>query len=78
MNSFYQGSDDNAALVPVAPRIAEDLYPFLAMTTDDTLTLVLETIASVLSIEDGSWLTPALASSLVSAVLAIWQQNAKG
>lgn len=77
LHNFYQGSDDNAALVPVAPRIAEDLYPFLAMTTDDTLTLVLETIASVLSIEDGSWLTPALASSLVSAVLAIWQQNAK-
>jgi hypothetical protein len=78
IHNFYQGSEDSATLIPLAPRIAGDLYPFLSITTDDTFTLVLETIGAVLDVEEGSWLTPELASSLVSSILDIWQKNARG
>lgn len=52
--------------------------PFLLATTEDTLSLVLETMSVVLEVDKGSWLSPDLAQSLVLAVLEIWAKNNKG
>ena len=75
--SFCQGGDDSA-LIPFAPRIAEDVGPFLLVTSEDTLVLALETLAVVIDIDQGKWLTPELAQSLVNAVLEAWSKNNKG
>ena len=75
--SFCQGGDDSA-LIPFAPRIAKDLGPFLLVTSEDTLSLVLETLAVVIDIDQGKWLTPDLAQSLVNAILEVWSKNNKG
>ena len=75
--SFCQGADDSA-LTPFAPRIAKDLGPFLLATTEDTLSLVLETLSVVIEVGGSTWLTPELASSLVVAVLEVWMKNTKG
>jgi hypothetical protein len=76
-NSFCQGADD-AALAPFVPRIAKDLGPFLLVTTEDTLSLVLETLSVVIEVDGSKWLTPELANSLVLAVLEVWTKNNKG
>ena len=75
--SFCQGADDSA-LSPFAPRIVKDLGPFLTMTSNDTLSLVLETLAVVVDVEKSKWLTPDLANSLVLATLEVWAKNSKG
>jgi len=59
-------------------RIAQDLGPFLLVTTEDTLSLVLETMSVVLDVDNGHWLTTDLANSLVLAVLQVWAKNNKG
>lgn len=59
-------------------RIAQDLGPFLLVTTEDTLSLVLETMSVVLDVDKGQWLTTDLANSLVLAVLEVWAKNNKG
>jgi hypothetical protein len=64
--------------MPFAPRIAKDLGPFLLVTSEDTLSLVLETLAVVIDIDQGKWLTPELAHSLVNAILEVWRKNNKG
>jgi hypothetical protein len=69
---------DVAALAPVAPRMVRDLGPFLLETTEDTLSLVLETLASVVEVQDGGWLTVDLARDLVLALLEVWTKNIKG
>lgn len=76
-NSFFQGGDAST-LSPFAPRIAKDMGPFLLMTSDDTLSLVLETLSVVVQVDKGSWLTTELADSLVSAILEVWTKNNKG
>jgi hypothetical protein len=48
------------------------------MTSDDTLSLVLETLSVVVQVDKGSWLTTELADSLVSAILEVWTKNNKG
>jgi hypothetical protein len=60
------------------PRIAKDLGPFMFMTSDDTLSLVLETLSVVAQVDKGSWITTDLANSLVLAVLDVWNKNNKG
>ena len=75
--SFCQGGEDSA-LIPFALRIAKDLGPFLLVTSEDTLSLVLDTLAVVMDIDRGKWLTPELAQSLVNAILEIWSRNNKG
>lgn len=75
--SFCQGGEESI-LVPYAPRIAKDLGPFLGVTSEDTLTLVLETLSVLLEIDDGKWLTPDLASALVIASLEVWHKNNRG
>ncbi|KAF8899297.1 armadillo-type protein [Infundibulicybe gibba] len=76
IHNFCQGGDDSA-LTPFVVRITKDLGPFLMMTSDDTLSLVLETLSVVLEVEQGKWLTVELADTLVLAVLDIWHKNNK-
>lgn len=65
-------------MVAVAPRMIQDLGPFLLSTTEDTLTLVLGALDVVLQIDNGRWLTPDLTASISSALLEIWVKNARG
>ncbi|KAJ7292991.1 armadillo-type protein [Mycena rebaudengoi] len=76
VHNFFQGGD-GSTLSPFAPRIAKDLGPFLPITSDDTLSLVLETLSVVVQVDKGSWLTPELADSLVQAILEVWTKNNK-
>ncbi|RXW18578.1 hypothetical protein EST38_g7277 [Candolleomyces aberdarensis] len=76
VQNFYEGGDEDV-LAPFAPRIARDLGPFLGLTSEDTLTLVLETLSVVLGVNFGQWLTPELASALAIACLEVWHKNNK-
>jgi importin-9 len=75
--SFCLGGDESA-LIAFMPRIAKDLGPFMFMTSDDTLSLVLETLSVVVQVDKGSWITTELANSLVLAALEVWNKNNKG
>lgn len=77
MVSFCQGGDDHV-LIPFAPRITKDLGPLLSVTSEDTLSLVLETLSVVIEVDKGQWLTLDLANSLVLAILEVWTKNIKG
>ncbi|EIW87234.1 ARM repeat-containing protein [Coniophora puteana RWD-64-598 SS2] len=74
IHNFCQNADDEA-LKPLVPRIAQDLGPFLLVATEDTLSLVLETMAVVLEVDQAKWLTTDLATSLVLATLEVWAKN---
>jgi importin-9 len=60
------------------PRIAKDLGPFLLSTSDDSLSLVLETLSVIMETNKGIWITVDLAESLVLATLDVWSRNNKG
>ena len=68
-------SDAQSAIIP---RITRDLGPFLLETSEDTLSLVLETISVLCGVEDGSWFTTDLAGALTTALLDVWPKNIKG
>ncbi|PAV22617.1 ARM repeat-containing [Pyrrhoderma noxium] len=76
IQNFATGMDDSI-LVPFAFRITKDLGPFLLATTEDTLSLVLETLSSVLDIGKSSWVTAELAEQIVAATLQVWINNNK-
>ncbi|KAJ7269388.1 ARM repeat-containing protein [Mycena haematopus] len=76
VHNFFQGGDAST-LSPFAPRIAKDLSPFLLITSDDTLSLVLETLSVIVQVDRGNWLTTELADSLVLAILEVWTKNNK-
>ncbi|KAF6754194.1 armadillo-type protein [Ephemerocybe angulata] len=76
VQNFCEGGDDTV-LAPFAPRIAQDLGPFLGITSEDTLTLVLETLSVVIKVQNGQWITPELASALAIACLEVWHKNNK-
>ncbi|OBZ68625.1 Importin-9 [Grifola frondosa] len=76
IHNFCQGVDD-AVIVPLAPRLARDIGPFLLVTSEDTLSLVLETCRLFVEIDDGKWMTETLATSLVVAILEVWMRNNK-
>jgi hypothetical protein len=57
--------------------MAKALGPFLLLTSEDTLSLVLETLSVVVEIE-GDWMTPDLANDLVGAILDVSMKNVKG
>ncbi|RDX47886.1 ARM repeat-containing protein [Lentinus brumalis] len=76
IHNFCQNVDDPVAL-PFAPRIAKDIGPFLPVTSEDTLTLVLETLAVIVQIDNGKWITEDLARALVTAILEVWMKNNK-
>jgi hypothetical protein len=75
--SFCQGGEDSA-LTPFASRIAQDLGPLLFVASEDTLSLILETLSVVLEVNQGKWLSAELGDSLVSALLEVWSKNNKG
>ncbi|KAG6810962.1 hypothetical protein H0H92_009610 [Tricholoma furcatifolium] len=75
-NFFQEGAD--STLVGIAPRVANILGPFLFVASDDTLSLVLETLLVVLEVDKGSWLKPEMADSLVLALLEVLNKNIKG
>jgi hypothetical protein len=66
------------SVVGIAPQIIQDLAPFLLVTAEETLALVLETLTVLLKVEKGHWLTSDLAASLTAALLDVWQKNVKG
>ena len=66
------------AELAIVPRIIRDLGPFLTETTEDTLSLVLETISVMSGVGDGSWYTLDLAVALTAALLNVWPKNMKG
>ncbi|KIY50482.1 ARM repeat-containing protein [Fistulina hepatica ATCC 64428] len=68
---------DDAALVPLGPRMIKDLGPFLLATTEDTLSLVLETVSTVVDIAEGEWMDISLSESLITALLEVWAKNNK-
>ncbi|KAH8119757.1 ARM repeat-containing protein [Phellopilus nigrolimitatus] len=76
IQNFASGMDDSV-LLPVAFRIAKDLGPFLLVTNEDTLSLVLETLSSVVDVGKGTWVTPDLAEQMVTAMLQVWVRNNK-
>lgn len=69
---------DDVVLIPMAPRMVKDIGPFLSETSEDTLTLVLETLSVVMELDNGAWITVELAHSLVQAVLNVWMKYNKG
>lgn len=62
----------------MAPRIAQDIGPFLLVTTEDTLSLVLDTLSVVVETDKAKWMTTDLASSLVGAILEVWTKFNRG
>jgi hypothetical protein len=62
----------------IVPRIIRDLGPFLLETSEDTLSLVLETIMVLCGVGKGSWFTLELAAALTTALLDVWPKNMKG
>ncbi|KAG2136547.1 armadillo-type protein, partial [Suillus bovinus] len=76
IHNFCEGAEDSA-IMPFVSRIAQDLGPFLLVTTEDTLSLVLETMSVVLDVNRAQWLTTDLSNSLVLAVLEVWAKNNK-
>jgi importin-9 len=76
-SSFAQALD-NKVLCQFAPRIIQDLGPFMLNASEDTLLLVLETVSVCIEIDGGSWLTPDLANAVTSAALQVWTKTNKG
>jgi hypothetical protein len=75
-SSFAEYISD--AELAIVPRIIRDLGPFLVETTEDTLSLVLETVSVLSGVGRGSWFTLDLAVALTSALLDVWPKNMKG
>ncbi|KAM6498769.1 Armadillo-type fold, partial [Amanita muscaria] len=76
VHNFCEEGEDSI-LSPYAVRMAKDLGPFLLATSEDTLLLVLETISSVITIDEAKWLDAELTNSLVAAILEVWNRNNK-
>ncbi|PPQ86958.1 hypothetical protein CVT25_009780 [Psilocybe cyanescens] len=76
VHNFCQDGEDSA-FISFAPQIARDLGPFLLIASEDTLSLILETLSVVIEIDQGKWLTPELTEYLVSATLEVWSKNSK-
>lgn len=66
------------AELAVVPRIIMDLGPFLLETSEDTLSLVLETVSVLAAVGKGSWFTTDLAVALTTALLDVWPKNIRG
>ncbi|EJD54369.1 ARM repeat-containing protein [Auricularia subglabra TFB-10046 SS5] len=64
------------SVVAFAPQLVKNLGPFLA-ASEDTLSLIVETLVTVLELEDGRWLTPELTAMLSSALLDVWAKNVR-
>ena len=69
---------DAAVVRGYAPRILDILSSFLSTTSEDTLSLILDTLTVVVKIDLGIWLSPEATSSLTAAILDTWRRNSKG
>ncbi|KAG6896763.1 hypothetical protein C0992_006277, partial [Termitomyces sp. T32_za158] len=76
VHNFFQG-DAKPSVSALAPRVTKSLGPFLFITSEDTLSLVLETLSVILEVEQAKWLTAEMAESLVVALLEVWNKNNK-
>ncbi|KAJ8502778.1 hypothetical protein ONZ45_g11445 [Pleurotus djamor] len=76
VKKFCQAADDKN-LQPYVERITKDLGPFLLVTSEELLSLVLDTLSVVIKVSSGSWISHDLASSLVIALLDVWSKNSK-
>ncbi|KAJ3527044.1 hypothetical protein NM688_g8180 [Phlebia brevispora] len=65
-------------IAPHAQRICKCIVGFMQICTADTLSMVLETLSRLLSIQQGRWLTPELAQALLPTTLDVWQKSAAG
>jgi importin-9 len=65
-------------IAPLAPRIVAALAPFMSSVTEDSLVLVLEALSTVTQVDDGAWLTPELATTIVQMLLATYERNVNG
>ncbi|KAF9516008.1 hypothetical protein BS47DRAFT_1371853 [Hydnum rufescens UP504] len=68
---------DAAVVRAYAPRILAILSSFLSTTSEDTLSLILDTLTVVVKIDLGTWLSPEVTSSLTAAILDTWRRNFK-
>ena len=75
--SFCSVPEDKP-IAPLAPRIVAALAPFMSSVTEDSLALVLEALSTVTQVDEGKWLTPDLATTLVGMLLATYQRNVNG
>ncbi|PVG01815.1 ARM repeat-containing protein [Serendipita vermifera] len=66
---------DDTTIAPLAPRIVGILAPFMSTVTEDSLALVLEALSTVTQVDDGKWLTPDLATTIVNMLLTTYQRN---
>lgn len=73
----FSNKIQDPSVIALAPRLVNDLGPFLA-ASEDTLSLVVETLVDVLGLERGQWLTPDMAAMLSNALLDVWTKNVKG
>ncbi|KAH9973321.1 ARM repeat-containing protein [Lactifluus volemus] len=73
---YYAGYMSEAESATI-PRIIRDLGPFLLETSEDTLSLVLETVSVLSGVANGSWFTRDLAEALTAALLDVWPKNIK-
>ncbi|KAH7105023.1 ARM repeat-containing protein [Auriculariales sp. MPI-PUGE-AT-0066] len=75
VKNFCQNISDPSIAV-IAPRLLKALGPFFS-SSEDTLSLTIETLVAVLELDGGKWLTPDLASMLANALLDVWAKNIK-
>lgn len=62
-------------IAPLAPRVVAALAPFMSSVTEDSLVLVLEALSTVTQVDDGSWLTPDIATKIVQMLLSTYERN---
>jgi importin-9 len=75
--SFCSVPEDKP-IAPLAPRLVAALAPFMSSVTEDTLALVLEALSTVTQVDEGKWVTPDLATTIVGMLLATYQRNVNG
>lgn len=68
----------SSTVVVQAPRILRDLTPLLNVTSEDSLSLVAETLLAVVELGNSAWLTPDMAPPLVTTLMEVWVKNVKG
>ncbi|KAG8810837.1 hypothetical protein FRC17_002742, partial [Serendipita sp. 399] len=66
---------DDKPIAPLGPRIIAALAPFMETVTEDSLALVLEALSTVTQVDNGKWLTPELATSIVGVLLKTYARN---
>jgi hypothetical protein len=76
--SFSTQKKSADALVPLASRMAQDLAPFLLVTSEDTLALVADSLLAVIEVNKSQWLTQELAAPMINALMQVWVKNVRG